>query len=144
MANRYLNSRGKYSDLTVGIGNSDFQKTFEEALDTYCDEVIFDLKECISSFTKQLVKETKETAPRGKRNNHYYKSITHKIARNTRTSYRQIWYVKGSDARITHLLEHGHATRDGGRTKAYHFVKKAYDKLEPKFLEELQEIMARD
>lgn len=142
MANRYLNSSGHYSDLTVGYG--EFQKTLENALDTYCDEIIGELKSCIDDFTDELVEETKKTAPRGRRNKHYYKDITSKTARDTRTSYRKIWYVKGPNARITHLIEKGHETKNGGRTKAYHFVQNAYNKLEPGFLERLNEIMSRD
>ena len=36
-----------------------------------------------------------------------------------------MWYVKGSDYRLSHLLNNGHALRDGGRVAGTNFITKA-------------------
>ena len=52
---------------------------------------------------------------------------------------RYIWYVKAPDHRLTHLLVHGHATRNGGRTKANPFLKNALDDVLPEYERAVEE-----
>lgn len=74
---------------------------------------------------KQLVEETKATAPVGHRHRHYKDSITSRTQTNTYRSYIKEWYVKGSDYRLSHLLNNGHMLRDGGRYPGTQFITKA-------------------
>ena len=92
---------------------------------------------------KQLVKVTKATAPVGHRHKHYRDSIKSKGHKSTRvTTYT--WYVDGPDYRLSHLLENGHATRNGGRTKATHFIKKASDPILEQYVKDIEEILSGD
>ena len=89
-----------------------------------------------------LVNKTKETAPVGKRTKHYRDNITSKVLRKRDlgygVTYRELWFVKGSDYRLSHLLNNGHALRDGGRFKGTKFITNAVDEVEEFYIAELK------
>lgn len=74
---------------------------------------------------RQLVKETKATAPVGHRKKHYKNSISSKTTKDAVYAYEKTWYVRGSDYRLSHLLNNGHQLRDGGRYPGTQFITKA-------------------
>lgn len=88
----------------------------------------------------RLVKETKATAPVGRRQKHYRDSIKSKSQKSSRLTV-YTWYVDGPDYRLSHLLENGHATRNGGRTKGTHFIKKASDPILEQYIKDVEEIL---
>lgn len=91
---------------------------------------------------KRLAKETKGTAPKGARGS-FKRHITSGVT--TKTRYRRIhaWYVKPPDHRLTHLLVKGHATRDGGRTKANPFLHNALGSVMEWFEERLENVLKK-
>ena len=89
---------------------------------------------------QKLVKVTKATAPVGNREKHYRDSIKSKAYHSTRQS-KYIWYVDGPDYRLSHLLERGHALRDGGRTEGTHFIEKATDPILEEYLKAVEEVI---
>lgn len=93
-------------------------------LTIYRDNVTNGLKREAKRSIKQLVRATKATAPVGHRTKHYRSSITSKVTEDYK-SISCIWFVRGSDYRLSHLLERGHALRNGGRTSGTHFIEKA-------------------
>ena len=74
---------------------------------------------------KQLVQDTKATAPVGHRKKHYRNSITSQVTNDSIYGYEKQWYVRGSDYRLSHLLNNGHQLRDGGRYEGTQFITKA-------------------
>ena len=74
---------------------------------------------------KQLVAETKATAPVGHRHKHYRDSITSKVTQANYRGYEKTWYVQGSDYRLSHLLNNGHMLRNGDRYPGTGFITKA-------------------
>lgn len=97
-------------------------------------------KETKKSMTK-LVKETKATAPVGVRTKHYKEFITSKLLEDTAHSVAYLWYVRSPEYRLSHLLEDGHATVNGGRTRAFHFIGNATDLITDDYLKAVEEVI---
>jgi hypothetical protein len=81
---------------------------------------------------ENLEKITKATAPEGKRGS-FRRNITSGVKKKMKWATTYAWYVKSPDYRLTHLLVHGHATKDGGRTEANPFLHNALDQVLPAY-----------
>lgn len=127
--------------MSKTIGVDQLGEAIARELTIYSDNVIEGIKNEAKSHTKQLVKNTKETAPVGHRSKHYRDSITSKKTMETDRSIEYTWYVKGSDYRLSHLLEKGHANRDGGRTPGTHFIQNASDPILEDYLKAVEEVI---
>lgn len=108
-------------------------------LQEYNAEVIAGVKKTTTKAMKNLVTETKSTAPVGRREKHYRDSITSKTLTDTMFGLSLLWYVKGSDYRLSHLLNDGHALRDGGRYPGTNFIGNAVDRILPLYLADIEE-----
>jgi hypothetical protein len=89
----------------------------------------------------RLVKNTKATAPVGKRKKHYRDSIKSKKTNESDRNITYTWYVNGPDYRLSHLLEDGHALRNGGRVEGTHFIQKATDPILEQYLKAVEEVI---
>ena len=112
-----------------------------DSLDEYNREVVDGVKSVTKKAMNQLVKDSKATAPVGKRSKHYKDNITSKTLSESDFGLSKLWYVKGSDYRLTHLLNNGHALRDGGRYPGTNFLGNAVDKIVPDFMKEIEEVL---
>lgn len=110
-------------------------------LTLYSREITEAIKNEAKVHALQLVKETKKTAPVGNRKKHYRDNISSTLLEEDTRGVVYAWYVKGSDYRLTHLLEDGHATKNGGRVEGTHFVEKASDPILKDFEEKVEAII---
>ena len=106
----------------------------KEILEPFRAEACEAVAKGIDDTARQMVKETKTTAPRSDldRSGTFVKHIAWRGEDTGHGSHRATWYVRSPEHRLTHLLVHGHATRDGGRTRGNDFLKNALDNAEVK------------
>lgn len=131
--------------MSKGITPDKLAEAIEKELSIYGEEVEDKLREVTRKSVTTLVKKTKATAPKGKRGK-FSKQIAgdfSDLKKGTR-NIKAVWYVKAPEHRLTHLLVHGHATKDGGRTKADPFLQNALDEVLPEFEREVEEALQGD
>lgn len=126
--------------MSGSISVGDLTATISAELEKYNREVIEGTKKEAKKAMDKLVKDTKATAPVGRRKKHYRDSITSRKEWESDLGIQYTWYVKGSEYRLSHLLENGHATRNGGRTKATHFIKNASDPILESYVKAVEEV----
>ena len=112
-----------------------------EELTLYDKQVSEALRKQTDKSMRQLVQETKGTAPVGHRKKHYRDSISSKTTKDSYREYEKTWYVKGSDYRLSHLLNNGHALRDGGRYEGTQFITKAAVSVIKDYEEAIREVL---
>lgn len=118
-----------------------------EALQAHFDDYRASTQEAVDACSwraaDRLREITKATAPVGARKK-FKRSIAVKEVYKARGKYAgrtYVWYVKPPDYRLTHLLVHGHATKDGGRTNPNPFLQNAIDRVTPEYLEEVEDAL---
>jgi hypothetical protein len=109
-----------------------------QELTVYHQNVTEKLDELSEKATKNLVKKTKVTAPSYLRGS-FKKNIASKRLEKKLNGSTYVWYVKPPDHRLTHLLVHGHATKDGGRTRANPFLANALGEVLPDYENDVKE-----
>ena len=135
----------RYTEISI----DNLVSAIEEELTSYQRDVV---DKAIIDNTRvameSLVHITRTTAPVGKRHKHYKDNITSKIMQKRNKGYGQtyseLWYVKGSDYRLSHLLNNGHALRDGGRYNGTNFIGEAYDKVSTEYIKSLEEAIRKN
>lgn len=95
--------------------------TILEWLTEYKEEVTDVAKEVVDEIAEGAMEETKSHI--SWQDKVYSSSFALKTSYEDRRNKRNTWYVKSPHYRLTHLLEFGHATRNGGRTRAYPHVR---------------------
>ena len=100
---------------------NDFSKDMKDILDNYATEVRKDVDSACLEVAKECSAKLKKTSP--KRTGKYAKGwMVSEVA--TGGYGASTWVVHNKRyARLTHLLEKGHAKRSGGRVKAQPHIK---------------------
>ena len=115
----------------------DYLKDYKEDLD---EEVV----EVVDEVTRKAKDELKQTSPRGKgsRTNPYYKGWVVKLSKKRTGVYHKVIWNR-TNYQLTHLLEFGHATRNGGRTRAIPHIRPVEEKYNVEFVDKLEKRIRR-
>lgn len=112
----------------------------QEELTLYHKFVVEGVNEAGRHHIEKLVELTKATAPTGKRGK-FRRSITSQEKRAANGSMRYVWGAKAPHYRLTHLLVHGHAAKDGGRVPGSPFLQNALDVVLPEYEQAVKEAL---
>lgn len=127
--------------MSKTIKPDDLGAAIERELTLYAKSAQEGVDDCGRRAMRKLVRRTQETAPLGKRRGgNFAASITSKEVKGIRGS-SFLWFVKAPNHRLTHLIVNGHATKNGGRTKANPFLKNALAEVLPEYEREIEEVL---
>ncbi|NMA65319.1 MAG: hypothetical protein GX957_03645 [Clostridiaceae bacterium] len=98
-----------------------------DALTEYTDEVMNDTKEIFEDEAKKLSKKIKADSPRSDKVGRHYANGW-RVANTTESSLTPEYTVYNKlKPQLTHLLQGGHANRDGSRTEGIEHIDKNED-----------------
>lgn len=118
-----------------------FDVMLKKTLDLYHEDIIKGIKKQTEKSAKKLRDETKKQKF-DKDTGDYREAISVKKTYENSRSCTWTWYVKPPYHRLSHLLEKGHARRNGGRkTKAYHFISRATTKIGDEYVRLVTEVI---
>lgn len=127
--------------MANAIDIGEIAKTIARELNTYTREVADGVKAAVDTTSKELLENTRADAP--VRTGDYKKAMRVKTLHESDYEKRNRWYVdpKTGEYRLSHLLEKGHAKRNGGRVKAYPHIAKNEEKAKVAFEERVKEVI---
>lgn len=96
----------------------DIASEIAKALSEYTTEVVEEIEEIAEKVAEETVNTLKVTSPQGRRS---------RYGKGWRKKKDGKGYIifNATDAGLTHLVEKGHAKRNGGRTKAQNHIENA-------------------
>ena len=120
------------------IKPEDLGAAIEQELTIYSEGVMDAVDTAAHDAAKKLVKLTRASAPVGHRGK-FRRSISQMPKERSKLRKSYVWYVRAPEYRLTHLLVHGHAKKDGGRTKGNSFLHNALDTVLPEYERAVEE-----
>ena len=126
--------------MSKTIKPEELQKSIAEYLENYAENIGEEVEKTSNEIGKEARDELQQTSP--KRTGKYAKGWTIKKDKKNKT-YFSVKIHNKTDYQLTHLLEFGHATRNGGRAKAIPHIRPVEDKYKAKFEKEIKERIRR-
>ena len=117
--------------MSQKIKVDDLSKTIMSYLQDYVEDIEEDVVTTTDKITKKAVEELKQKSPRGKgtREKPYHLGWRRQKGISALKNHRYTIKIHNStNYQLTHLLENGHATRNGRRTKAIPHIRPMEEK----------------
>lgn len=130
--------------MSKNIKPDELQKAVMDYLQNYKEDIDEEVIDTVDEVTKKARDELKQTSPRRKnsRKDQYYKGWSIKLSKRRTGVYHKVIWNK-TNYQLTHLLEFGHATRNGGRTRAIPHIQPVEQKYNVEFTEKLEQKIRR-
>ena len=116
------------------ITPNDLSKEIQKYLQEYKEEIDEDVQDETDKAIASAKTELRSISPKNTGN--YASGWAVKSKKYSNGYYKVIWNRKAYQ--LTHLLESGHATRNGGRTKAQPHIRPTEEKYRTRFTESLE------
>ena len=117
----------------------DFEKTLLNELEEWKAVTLDDIETTVKKHGEELRDEIKTSKNTPELTGDYKKGWKVKIEGLKTTHCKAIVYNK-DQYRLTHLLEYGHATRNGGRSRKFPHLAKAEEKQTKKFVKDFEKL----
>ena len=114
-----------------------------KGLADYSQDVVEKVNVSSEAVGKAAVKQLKQTSPKRPGSGKYAKSWTMKTEPEVGQPHKRIVHVKAPHYRLTHLLEHGHAKKGGGRVEGKPHIRPAEEMVIQEFMQEVEEAIKR-
>lgn len=121
--------------MSKAVKIDNLAKEIAKALESYADDISEVVEETSNEIGKEAVEEIRKTSP--KKRGKYAKGWTLKKDKLGKGKY-SIKIHNKTHYQLTHLLEFGHATKNGGRTKAITHIRPVEEKYSEKFEQQLK------
>ena len=130
--------------MSKTVKPEDLQNVLKDYLENYKEAIDEDVVEVTDEITKQAKQELVNTSPKGKgkRNTPYYRGWAIKLSKRRTGEYHKVIWNK-TNYQLTHLLEFGHTTRNGGRTRAIPHIRPIEEKYNVEFVDKLEKKIRR-
>ena len=127
------------------IKPEELNKVVMDYLKDYKEDIDEEVVEVVDEVTRKAKDELKQTSPRGEgsRTNPYYKGWAVKLSKKRTGVYHKVIWNR-TNYQLTHLLEFGHATRNGGRTRAIPHIRPVEEKYNVEFVDKLEKKIRED
>lgn len=123
---------------TVKCDSSNFAETIAASLQQFSDEKTKEIKNIITDKSKELAENIKRDSPKRKtKGGKYAKGWTAKKDYENNLNIQYTIYNKSSEASLSHLLENGHAKRNGGRVEGIPHIAPNTERIEKEIDEEI-------
>lgn len=132
--------------MSEKVKPENLQNVIMDYLNNYREDIQEDVVEATDTITKKAMDELKQSS-RDKfklhgRDNSYYSGWSTKIQKKGKLKYHKVIWNK-TNYQLTHLLEFGHVTRNGGRTRAIPHIRPIEQKYNVEFVDLLEKKIRR-
>lgn len=127
----------------MGVKVEDFANALAKQLSEYSDSVALEVKAAVDQIANEVVAEIKSHVTFDQPTGKYVKAFRVKTTSEGRFNKTKTWYVAKPYYRLTHLLENGHALRNGGRSKAFVHIKFGEDLAQERMITVMMEAIQR-
>lgn len=128
------------------VSPSELSKVLNDYLMNYCEDIQEEVEECVDKVTKEARDELKDVSREkfgsSGRPNPYWSGWSVKLQKKGKLKYHKVIWNK-TNYQLTHLLEFGHSTRNGGFTKATPHIRDIEQKYNVEFLDLVEEKIRR-